>query len=318
MVNVSKILLLGIATLFVFGNFIYAADDNAFLMGDLNEDNIIDSYDVDFFINYLFKGGEAPSNLDTADLNGNSEVNVADLTLLIKIVYGNLIPGDVDGDGNVDMDDLNFLMDYIWKGGAEPSPLIRADVNLNGEINIADATYLASMLREIDVSGPEITLYKPDDGREFEISGDEIEIDFEYRVEDTSEIEYCELIIDGRIRDRETTIEKGVTEKFEFDLDEGDYDWQIKCLDALGNIGFSEERGFEVDKEDDNNLRYREISSDSSDKEDFRMNIPSPAIDVTIKEQPEGEFKFLDYAPAILFLSIIIVLVFMILAVRKR
>jgi hypothetical protein len=52
--------------------------------------------------------------------------------------YG--IPGDVNGDGEVNIADINTLIDIILNGGVgfDSDTMARADVNMDGEINVAD------------------------------------------------------------------------------------------------------------------------------------------------------------------------------------
>ena len=62
----------------------------------------------------LLKAGEGIRG----DVDGNGEVNIEDLTELIDILLkGTMNPmGDVDGDGVVGIDDITTLIDYLLKG----------------------------------------------------------------------------------------------------------------------------------------------------------------------------------------------------------
>lgn len=55
-------------------------------------------------------------------------------------------PGDLNGDGFVNIADPIFLKDYLFGGGAAPNPLCRGDVNGDGGIDIADMIYLLNYL----------------------------------------------------------------------------------------------------------------------------------------------------------------------------
>lgn len=61
------------------------------------------------------------------------------------------ICGDIDGSGAVNILDVTSLINYLYKGGAEPDPAEAGDVNNSGGLNILDATYLISYLYK---SGP--------------------------------------------------------------------------------------------------------------------------------------------------------------------
>jgi hypothetical protein len=56
------------------------------------------------------------------------------------------ICGDADASGNVDIDDVVYLIQYIFAGGPEPSPLESGDANCSGNIDIDDIVYLISYI----------------------------------------------------------------------------------------------------------------------------------------------------------------------------
>jgi len=57
-------------------------------------------------------------------------------------VVPTFICGDANGDGNINVADAVFVINYVFKGGAAPSPLAAADANGDGEENVADAVYV--------------------------------------------------------------------------------------------------------------------------------------------------------------------------------
>ncbi len=59
----------------------------SFLHGDANGDTIIDLADVIYLINYLFRGGPAPSPLEAGDANCDTLVNIDDVIYLINYLY---------------------------------------------------------------------------------------------------------------------------------------------------------------------------------------------------------------------------------------
>lgn len=61
-------------------------------------------------------------------------------------VFQTYVLGDATGDGIVDVADVVFLLNYLYKGGAEPSPYGRGDVTGDGLIDVADAIYLLNYL----------------------------------------------------------------------------------------------------------------------------------------------------------------------------
>jgi hypothetical protein len=56
------------------------------------------------------------------------------------------ICGDVDGDGIVNIKDVTYLINYLYKNGPAPIMMGLADVNDSGQTNIQDITYLIKYL----------------------------------------------------------------------------------------------------------------------------------------------------------------------------
>jgi hypothetical protein len=50
--------------------------------------------------------------------------------------------GDANGDGNVNVGDVIYIISHIYKGGPAPSPLEAADANCDGTVNVGDPVYL--------------------------------------------------------------------------------------------------------------------------------------------------------------------------------
>jgi len=58
----------------------------------------------------------------------------------------NATPGDVTGDGKVDIADVVFLNNYLFINGPSPNPKEKGDVNCDGVVNIGDTLYLLNYL----------------------------------------------------------------------------------------------------------------------------------------------------------------------------
>jgi len=54
--------------------------------------------------------------------------------------------GDVDGSESINVADLTYLVDYLFKGGPPPSCLADGDNDGSGIVNVADLTYLVDYL----------------------------------------------------------------------------------------------------------------------------------------------------------------------------
>ncbi len=50
-------------------------------------------------------------------------------------------PGDAKGDGKVNLSDIIFQVNYVFKGGIPPDPFCRGDDNADGKINLSDIIY---------------------------------------------------------------------------------------------------------------------------------------------------------------------------------
>ncbi|MEW5922459.1 MAG: M20/M25/M40 family metallo-hydrolase [Candidatus Zixiibacteriota bacterium] len=66
--------------------FEYFAEESV-LYGDVNGDWGINILDVTYLINYLYKGGPAPTDMNNGDPNGSCAVNILDVTYLISYLY---------------------------------------------------------------------------------------------------------------------------------------------------------------------------------------------------------------------------------------
>lgn len=54
--------------------------------------------------------------------------------------------GDINADNRVNISDLTYLVNYLFRGGPEPIPMASADTNCNGEIRVNDLTLFVDFL----------------------------------------------------------------------------------------------------------------------------------------------------------------------------
>jgi len=59
----------------------------AFIAGDANRDHKITVADVVYLVNYLFKGGPAPSPSEAGNVNGDNKVTVSDVVYLVNYLF---------------------------------------------------------------------------------------------------------------------------------------------------------------------------------------------------------------------------------------
>lgn len=73
-----------------------------------------------------------------ADVNSNGAVR--------QIIMTSTLRGDVNGDGEVSVADINVIIDIILGGTTDAELLQRADVNRDGEITVADINDVIEMM----------------------------------------------------------------------------------------------------------------------------------------------------------------------------
>ena len=79
--------------------------------------------------------------------NGNSHI-ATDLitTMLLDFAAGLPSRGDVNGDGTIDVADVLYLVNYLFRNGLAPQPLAAGDANCDGKVTISDVVYLVNYL----------------------------------------------------------------------------------------------------------------------------------------------------------------------------
>jgi hypothetical protein len=73
---------------------------------------------------------------------GNSDVFI-DVSANPSAAY---VCGDADASGGVDIDDVVYLIAYIFSAGPEPVPYASGDANCSGAIDIDDVVYLIAFI----------------------------------------------------------------------------------------------------------------------------------------------------------------------------
>jgi hypothetical protein len=230
------------------------------------------------------------------------------------------IKGDANSDGEVTIDDAYFLIDFIFNGGEYPDPLLRGDHNEDGTVNISDVVSIINYLYEngmLDNEAPVIDLEGPRDGKTYEIDDedDKKRVYFEFIVSDLSEIDTCSLYIDGDKELTKTNPDRDTKLTFVKEIDEGDYEWRIKCVDIYGNEGVSEQRDLEIEVEDDdngdsngNNYDYDYIN-DQEDNGGFNFNDFYSDVDpIQLQEEEKNSISVQWGMLLIIFLAAFIVI----------
>ena len=100
----------------------------------------------------------------------------------------------------------------------------------------------------IDQSGPDISLFSPDDGA---LIDDTNVVTFSAGACcDVSGIDYCELLVNGSVRETKSDIVDEVPFNFSTFLSNNYYEWNVRCFDSLGNFEVSDSRFLTVESLD--------------------------------------------------------------------
>ena len=138
--------------------------------GDANSDGQLDVSDMSYLLNFLCLGGPAPNPLANGDPNGDCMIDSLDVTYISKWLFGGgpppvgctcvnpdvglcavdtcagQLPGDANGDGNIDISDMSYLGNFICLGGPPPNPLANGDANGDCVIDTIDIAYISRFL----------------------------------------------------------------------------------------------------------------------------------------------------------------------------
>ncbi len=233
---------------------------------------------------------------------------------------------DLDKDGYVNILDVVYLINYIYKQGSAPTPVERGDIDEDGSIDYNDVIYFVNYLygrnysiEDIDTVGPTIELLEPEDDYTKKTSKSEYEIDFEYRASDNFAIDYCVLILDNDIEETQTSVREDGVNIISIDLERGSYDWAIKCVDVAGNENTSETRDLRIKKKttsssnnynlNDNDLGDNTDDLNSGDQDPVKLN----------DEKKESWIENIDWKILVgIFLILIVILLILIFSVVRR
>ncbi len=300
------------------------------LKGDINGDGKRNIFDITFLIDFIYKNGPAPNPESLADFDGNGEYTINDISKLTQyfVEEGFILVGDINTDGKQNIDDVYFLINFIYKAGPAPNPEFLADFYHDGKYDLVDITSLIKYFLEIGVlhteqNAPVITTFEPDDGETFRTSDDNKHIDFEFMIEDESPLKYCELIVDGKVLERIENPVAGQRLTITKELELGSYDWRIKCVDLFDNVGYSELKDFRIKESttSDRNVRHVNPIEEPPTKEIKNpIFFEEPAVELTPKESENKTIDiFVKYLiPIFLVLCIILVVVIMLIVSARK
>jgi len=121
------------------------------------------SLKVKWFVNDQLKSSENPFNFTSSSAGSfivkgivydSTEMVLDDpLNLLVDskewqvtVIPGDYLCGDANQNDTVNVSDVVFIINYLFKGGPEPVPYASGDVNLDQEVTVSDVIYLINYL----------------------------------------------------------------------------------------------------------------------------------------------------------------------------
>ncbi len=88
--------------------------------------------------------------LDIGDIDGDGDIDVFAASSHVGTNevkwWENRLRGDTNDDLNIDISDIVYLINYLFRGGPAPYPLRDGDINCDDEVNISDVIYLINYL----------------------------------------------------------------------------------------------------------------------------------------------------------------------------
>jgi hypothetical protein len=92
--------------------------------------------------------GDEPKSVFCADLDGDGDLDlaVANQSSYNVSILLNIRRGDCTGDKVIDVGDVVYLINYLFKSGTVPKPLAVGDVNCDGVADVGDVVYLINYL----------------------------------------------------------------------------------------------------------------------------------------------------------------------------
>lgn len=125
------------------------SDDNGQSWVEVETVGPVDQADGGWFVHkfwandYIEPNNVVRIRFEVSDEGAGSVVEAAvDAFSIVDYECKTFMCGDVDGNEAVDIDDIVFLIDYVFGGGAAPDPVDSADVDCTGAADIDDVVYL--------------------------------------------------------------------------------------------------------------------------------------------------------------------------------
>jgi Dockerin type I domain len=110
------------------------------ITGSLSNPGVSDSIFVDSSVNHV-----SAYDYMIIPVDGNI-FGLHSVIISVNSVPDYFLCGDANGNGLVNIQDVTYIINFLYRHGPAPNPSQAADVNGNGIINIQDMTYLVNFL----------------------------------------------------------------------------------------------------------------------------------------------------------------------------
>ena len=124
--------------------------------GDVNGDGIIDDDDFDLIPGFVMGVSNAQNNwicsADYAsyDITGDNRCDSWDMVILRMLIDNGyttpIVTGDLTGEGVVDIDDVNAIINIILKTKPQDYYSGNADLNCDGEVDVDDMNAIINVI----------------------------------------------------------------------------------------------------------------------------------------------------------------------------
>ena len=110
---------------------------------------LVNNGDATFVPDSVYPVGDYPYSVFAADLDGDGDLDLATAnhgTDDVSVLFNCLSTGNANGDEIIDVGDVVYLLNYLFKGGSAPNPLLIGNVNCDGVVDVADVIYLLNYI----------------------------------------------------------------------------------------------------------------------------------------------------------------------------
>jgi hypothetical protein len=120
-----------------------------------NDVSILENNGSGVFLSAVnFSAGQDPRSVFCADLDADDDLDLAvanfnsdNVSILLNLLnQSSFVRGDANGNGTVDVGDVLYLVNYLYRGGPAPSPVDAGDANCDGIVFVNDIIFLVNYL----------------------------------------------------------------------------------------------------------------------------------------------------------------------------